>query len=478
MRSDFAFAAWCCSSRGRARRARNFADLGLHHQLDVHRQLCRASPSTRPRKQPTSAMRSRIVCQAMSGCARLSSFINAACVSSRRRERRERAGRAGELADQHARRSSARRSRWRSMAASSPPSCSRRSPAPPAAGCCARPSACRDGGAPAPPARWTRRQDRASTIASAVADLQYGRRVGDILGRRAPVAIFARARRCSSARSARPPRAPANRYVRFARAACPCRSCRSSQLPAISAAASAGMMPRRPCTVASAASNLQIFSGAIFVGENARIDVAAEVIAEQGRIDRGGMHGLSVPACDLSAGRVENVLRLEHHRAIDHLTVDSASRPAPRARGEHALRPVDLLGTRRHCPVRAPRPASGGCIAWRRSRMPRAKARSASSFPSSSISVVTPQSAVRTRPRARRCDLAGRVDEPSLVAREIEIDGVVQRPKARRCTAGAPAIDHARESTARGFDQRHDYSRRSQRGAASIDLRPFRPWAA
>src|SRR5204862_393212 len=39
-------------------------------------------PVTRPRKQPTSAIVSRSVCQAIAGCARPSSFINPAWVSS------------------------------------------------------------------------------------------------------------------------------------------------------------------------------------------------------------------------------------------------------------------------------------------------------------------------------------------------------------------------------------------------------------
>ncbi len=61
-------------------------------------------PVTRPRKQPTSAMRSRMVCQAISGCPRSSSLISAACTSSPSvPSEDEVAGGAAELADQHAR---------------------------------------------------------------------------------------------------------------------------------------------------------------------------------------------------------------------------------------------------------------------------------------------------------------------------------------------------------------------------------------
>src|SRR2546430_10870267 len=60
-------------------------------------------PVTRPRKRPTSAIVSRSVCQAIAGCARPSSFINPAWVSSPPWPRGERAGCAREFTHQHAR---------------------------------------------------------------------------------------------------------------------------------------------------------------------------------------------------------------------------------------------------------------------------------------------------------------------------------------------------------------------------------------
>ena len=60
-------------------------------------------PVTRPRKQPTSAMRSCTVCQAISGCLRSSSLASSTWVRKPvLAERGQRAGRAAELEHQHA----------------------------------------------------------------------------------------------------------------------------------------------------------------------------------------------------------------------------------------------------------------------------------------------------------------------------------------------------------------------------------------
>ena len=116
------------TSRGPARRARRPR---RPRSASSASRPCASLPSvppTRPRKQPTSAMVSRTVCQAITGWPRPSSFIRPACVSRRALlDRSERAGGAAELADQHARPQFAASARdgARSRPAASP-SCSRR----------------------------------------------------------------------------------------------------------------------------------------------------------------------------------------------------------------------------------------------------------------------------------------------------------------------------------------------------------------
>ena len=122
-----------------------------------------------------------------------------------------------------------------------------------------------------------------------LANLQYRRRVGDILRRRAPVAILAE-----------PVFAPGGELLHEAehrradalgvlREACSCRSCR----------APLGTDLRRGVRRDDAETSLhgsqrsfefQIFSDATFVGENLAHRFTAEGIAEQGRVDRGRRH--------------------------------------------------------------------------------------------------------------------------------------------------------------------------------------------
>ena len=77
-------------------------------------------PVTSPRKQPTSPMRSRTVCQAISGWPSLSSFISSACTLRPSAPSDASVPTAPPNSPTRTRgRSCASRSRWRCMAASS-----------------------------------------------------------------------------------------------------------------------------------------------------------------------------------------------------------------------------------------------------------------------------------------------------------------------------------------------------------------------
>ena len=133
----------------------DLADLGLHHQLDVHAEL-----AERPADQPEEGTDlGDVVADRVPGDDRLlQAELGAQAGLGLHRpglERRQRAGGAGELADEHPLaqlRQPLAVALDRARAA--PPSCSRTSRGWPAAGCCDRSSACpgaRGRGAPGPP---------------------------------------------------------------------------------------------------------------------------------------------------------------------------------------------------------------------------------------------------------------------------------------------------------------------------------------
>src|SRR5919202_3488572 len=129
----------------------------------------------------------------------------------------------------------------------------------------------------------------------------------------------------------------------------------SLQFRTISSAASCGMMPRRACTRASAASMSRYFWVRFSSDQTARIASVLKMspkIAES-MIVAGmiwgfrWMTGWSAPEpCRSGVRTFEDRLHLEQGRAGDHPAVQMDDAGASLGRSEHAPRPVDLAFAR------------------------------------------------------------------------------------------------------------------------------------
>ena len=280
--------------------------------------------------------------------------------------------------------------------AGSSPSCSRRSRESPAAGCCGRPSACRDAARELGQRRRDRRQlgvdDR-----QPLADLQHRRGVGDVLRRRAPVAVFAElvaAQRVELRDDAEDRIADA---LGLLRAACPCRSCRCRSCARSRRRPPAGMMPRRPCTMASARSMSRYLRSAVLVGPDLAHRVGAEDVAEDAesmmvdplRRYSGGLRYvqrvqlkrdqlLPVAATRWRNRRLQFIARTVQERpglqddgAVDHPAVELNGALVAFCRSEHAARPLEL----RRASARARRGRPPTCFGWMHSLAPKPQAR-------------------------------------------------------------------------------------------------------
>ena len=145
-RSDCASAAWSRTRRAPSRRARRTSPNSVEAMIMMSSAILPSEPVTRARKLTTSARPSRATCQVETGtprpssshsaCLHLEALARRARPACRRRPRTGRPARAASTVR------GARRGGRTSPARSR--SCSRRSPAAPAADGCGPPSACRD----------------------------------------------------------------------------------------------------------------------------------------------------------------------------------------------------------------------------------------------------------------------------------------------------------------------------------------------
>src|SRR4051794_9014974 len=126
----------------------------------------------------------------------------------------------------------------------------------------------------------------------------------------------------------------------------------SRQWLTISSAASFGIRPMRPCTLASAASMSRYFWVRFSSDQTWRISSLVKMpwkIAESMIVDAmvlvSGKRWNSVP------GALQGALCLEDDRAVDHPAVDAGDARRRGIRGEDAACPVEGLGAGRECGV-------------------------------------------------------------------------------------------------------------------------------
>ena len=433
-------------------------------------------------------MLSRIVCQAITGCSRPSSAHRPACVSMAPvLERGQRAGGAGELADQHALASAAPGARGgaRSPTAGRP-SCSRRSPGWPAAGCCGRSSACRGASCASSAIAAEIAASSPSTSVQRLADLQHRGGVGDVLRGGAPVAVLAELVAAQRVELRDDAEDRDSRCARSAGAAAPCRSASRWQWLTISSAASCGIRPESALHLGQRALRCRGTSAVRFSSDQTwRIASVVKMpwkMAESMMVDGHGgssdrkwvqvlarCQGALAPAArpgGRSSGRRagRRRARRRRRRSTRSRPVECRRRPGPARRGSARPARVD---------------AQLGAEAVARATTPGRRSRRSSS--SSWRGDAGDRRAAGPAMREAMASAAGRIAQPVRRRRSMSRSRSSAKssvPKTRRCTPSAAATASACCDAACALDQRQHARSRAARRAPRRPARPTRPWAA